>query len=79
MLSTYEYIQLNCYCKVEKVKSPGSEQIPTELIQARGETLLFAIHKLINSIWNKEELPLWKESIIVTVHHFSSSPLKHDK
>jgi hypothetical protein len=27
------------------------------------------IHKLINSIWNKEELPdQWKESIIVPVH-----------
>jgi hypothetical protein len=28
-----------------------------------------AIHKLINSIWNKEELSdQWKESIIVPVH-----------
>jgi hypothetical protein len=27
------------------------------------------IHKLINSVWNKEELPdQWKESIIVRVH-----------
>jgi hypothetical protein len=27
------------------------------------------IHKLINSVWNKEELPdQWKESIIVPVH-----------
>jgi hypothetical protein len=26
-------------------------------------------HKLINSIWNKEELPLqWKESIVVPIH-----------
>jgi hypothetical protein len=31
--------------------------------------LLSAIHKLINSIWNEEELPnQWKESIIVPVH-----------
>jgi hypothetical protein len=31
--------------------------------------LLSAIHKLINSVWNKEELPdQWKESIIVPVH-----------
>jgi hypothetical protein len=30
---------------------------------------LSVIHKLINSIWNKEELPdQWKESIIVPVH-----------
>jgi hypothetical protein len=52
-----------------KYKSPGSDQIPTELIQARGEILLSAIHKLINSFWNKEELPdQWKESIIAPVH-----------
>jgi hypothetical protein len=35
------------------------------MIQAGGEILLPAIHKLINSIWNKEELPdQQKESII---------------
>jgi hypothetical protein len=28
-----------------------------EHIQAGGEILLSAIHKLINSVWNKEELP----------------------
>jgi hypothetical protein len=31
--------------------------------------LLSVIHKLINSIWNKEELPdEWKESIIVPIY-----------
>jgi hypothetical protein len=43
--------------KLKKYKSPGSEQIVAEQIQAGGETILSAIHKLINSIWNKEELP----------------------
>jgi hypothetical protein len=39
------------------------------LIRAGGETLLSAIHKLVNSIWNKEELPdQWKYSIIVPIH-----------
>jgi hypothetical protein len=42
--------------KLKKYKSPGSDQIPAELIQG-GEILLSAIHKLINSVWNKEELP----------------------
>jgi hypothetical protein len=42
--------------KFKKYKSPDSHQIPAELIQAGGEMLLSAIHKLINSIWNKEEL-----------------------
>jgi hypothetical protein len=40
-----------------KNKSPGSDQIPAELIQAESKTLQSEIHKLINSIWNKEELP----------------------
>jgi hypothetical protein len=32
------------------------------MIQAEGETLPSEIHKLINLIWNKEELPdQWKE------------------
>jgi hypothetical protein len=38
--------------KLKKYKSPGSVQIPAELIQAGGEMLLSAIHELINSIWN---------------------------
>jgi hypothetical protein len=36
--------------KLTKCKSPGSDQIPAELIQAGGEMLLSVIHKLINSI-----------------------------
>jgi hypothetical protein len=49
--------------KLKKYKSPA------ELIQAGGEILLSAIHKLVNSVWNKEDLPeQWKESIIVPVH-----------
>jgi hypothetical protein len=55
--------------KLKRYKSPGSAKIPAELIHAGGEILLYAIHKLINSVWNKEELPdQWKESIIVPVH-----------
>jgi hypothetical protein len=55
--------------KLKKYKSPGSDHIPAELIQAGGEMLLSVIHKFLNYIWNKEELPdQWKESIIVPVH-----------
>jgi hypothetical protein len=43
--------------QLKKYKSPGSDQVPAKLIQAGGETLVSVIHKLINSIWNKEELP----------------------
>jgi hypothetical protein len=54
---------------LKKHKSLGSDEIPAELIQAGGEILLPAINKLINSVWNKEELPdQWKESSIISVH-----------
>ena len=50
-------------------KSPGVDQIPAELIKEGGSTIHYQIHKLIVSIWNKEELPEeWKESIIAPIH-----------
>jgi hypothetical protein len=53
--------------KLKKYKSSGSDEIPAELIEARGKILLSAIHKLINYVWNTEELlDQWKESIIFT-------------
>jgi len=39
--------------KLERYKSPDTDQIPAELIQAGGDTLCSEIHKLINSIWSK--------------------------
>jgi hypothetical protein len=54
---------------LESCKSPGTDQIPAELIKAGGETLYSEIHRLICCIWNKEELPQhWKESIIVPIY-----------
>ena len=39
------------------------------MIKARGLTIFHEIHKLIISIWNKDELPEeWKELIIVPVY-----------
>jgi hypothetical protein len=50
--------------KLKRFKSQGGEQILTELIQAGGETLQYENHKLIDSVWNKEQLSdQWKESI----------------
>jgi hypothetical protein len=49
---------------LRRYKSPGSDQIMAELVQARGETLVSVLAKLINSICNKEELIYqWKVSI----------------
>jgi hypothetical protein len=54
--------------KLKKYKSPGTDEISAELIQVGGAVLLSTNHKLINSVWNKAELPeQWKESIIVPV------------
>jgi len=56
--------------KLKSHKSPGIDQISAELIKAGGRTIPHEIHKLIISIWNKEELPEeWKESIIVPTHN----------
>jgi len=49
-------------------RSPSIDQISAELIKAGGRIIRSEIHKLVISIWNKEELPEeWKESIIVPI------------
>jgi hypothetical protein len=59
---------------LKRYKSPGTDEIQVELSQA-GETLHSEIHKLINSVWNKEELPQqYKESVTVPIYmkvHYS--------
>jgi hypothetical protein len=53
---------------LRRYKSLCTDHIPAELLKAGGETNS-EVHKLICSIWNKEELPQqWKESIIVPVY-----------
>jgi hypothetical protein len=56
--------------KLKRYKLPGNDQIPAEMIKAWGRTTCSEIHKLSNSIWNKEVLPVeWKELNIVLIHH----------
>jgi hypothetical protein len=43
--------------KLKRYKSLGTDHTPAELIKAGGKTLCSEVHKLICSIWNKEELP----------------------
>jgi hypothetical protein len=43
--------------KLKRYKSPDTDQILAKLIKLGGETLCSEIHKLVQSIWNKEELP----------------------
>ena len=56
ILGRLKYVQL--YMKLD------IDQIPVGFPQVRGR----AVHKLIDSIWNEEELPQqWKEGIIVLI------------
>jgi len=55
--------------KVKSYKSPGFDQIPSELFKAGGRTICLEIHKLITSIGKKEKQPEeLKESIITPIH-----------
>jgi len=55
--------------KLKSHKSPVIDQIPAELIKAGGGKICYEIHKLIISVWNKEELSEeWKESVIVPIY-----------
>jgi hypothetical protein len=55
--------------KLKRHKSPGIDQTPAELIKAGSRIIRSEIHKLIISVWIKEELPeQWKESIIVPIY-----------
>jgi len=55
--------------KLKRHKSPSIDRIPAELFEAGGRTFRSEIHKLINSIWTKDELPkVWKESFIVPIY-----------
>ena len=55
--------------ELSRQESPGSNEIPRELIKAVSRTIRYEIRKLFIYIWNKEELPEeWKESIIVPIY-----------
>jgi len=55
--------------KIKRHRSPGVDKIPAELFKAGGRTIRPVVHKLINSIWNKDTFPEeWKESIIVLIN-----------
>jgi hypothetical protein len=54
---------------LKKYKSPGSDKILAEMIQAGGKTLQFMIHKLINSVLSKKDfLDQWQESITISIY-----------
>ena len=55
--------------KLKRHKWPGSDQIQAEIIKAEGRTIRCEIHKLIDSIWNKKDLPeKWNLSTIAPIY-----------
>jgi len=38
-------------------KSPGTDNVPTELYKKRGGLLLNKIHSLIKGMWREEKMP----------------------
>jgi len=49
--------------KLKRHKSPDIYQIPAEFLKAGGRTIRSEVHKLIKSVWNKEELPEGVEGV----------------
>ena len=53
---------------LKRNKSPGSDGITAEMIQAGGEQLVRQIHLLCNKAWNESTIPEeWSKSILVPV------------
>jgi hypothetical protein len=55
--------------RLRRHKSPGFDQIPAEFIKAGSRIICSKIHKLINSVCNKDKFPeVWKKSIILPIY-----------
>lgn len=55
--------------KLKNGKSPGIDQIPSELLKAGTQPLKEHIHELIRKIWEEENLPKdWKSVIVIPIH-----------
>jgi hypothetical protein len=54
--------------RLKRNKSPGTDGITGEMIQAGGEMLMAEIHSLCNQAWHEGGIPAeWAKSIIVTI------------
>lgn len=53
---------------LKKGKSPGVDNIPTELVQAGGEDMIDTLLNICNKIWQTGEWPTpWTQSLIITL------------
>jgi hypothetical protein len=60
--------------KLRKYKLPSNDQILAKVIQAGGETLLPAMHKIKNFVWNKKKLPNSGRSLFL--YQFTKAVIK---
>jgi hypothetical protein len=51
--------------KLRRYKSPVTVQTPAEMVHAGGNTLRSEVHKLINFIWNKKEVPQHRKDFVI--------------
>ena len=53
---------------LKKGKSAGVDNMPAELVQARGEDAITALTTICNKIWQTGEWPtLWTQSLVITL------------
>ena len=54
--------------RLKRNKSPRTDRITAEMIQAGGEPLARVLHGICQKIWEKERMPEeWSQSVIVTI------------
>ena len=53
---------------LKRGKSAGVDNIPAEIAQADGETMIYVLTEICNRIWRIGELPTsWTQSLIITL------------
>ena len=58
-----------CSSIIEKGEAAGVNNIPTDLVQAGGETMIDVLTEICNRIWRTGERPIpWTQSLIITLH-----------
>ena len=53
--------------KLKNYRSPNVHQIQAESVRAVGRRVCWEIHKIINSVWTKEEWPPRREEAVIIV------------
>lgn len=57
------------FSKLKSNKSPGSDKVTAELFTCGGQKLIDQLQKLLERVWQNEELPKeWMEAVICPKH-----------